>query len=93
MLAHASGHVAAAQDLVSKIEANILFPLMSLMVGVAILVFLWGAYEFVANAESDGGRETGRRHMLYGIIGLVVMFSALAILKIAALTFGVVVGN
>ena len=79
----------AAQSLLIKLQAAILFPLMTLMMGVAILMFLWGAFEFVYNAESDQGRETGRRHMLYGVIGLLVMLSALAILKIAAWTFGV----
>jgi hypothetical protein len=34
-------------------------------------------------------RETGRRHMLYGIIGLLVMLSAFAILRIAIETFGI----
>lgn len=93
MTANASSHVAAAQNLLAKIEANILFPLMSLMGAVALLVFLWGVYEYVANAESDAGRATGRMHMMYGIIGFVVMFSALAILKIAAFTFGITVGR
>lgn len=75
--------------MVSRIEEVILFPLLSFMLALALLYFLWGAYEFVANAESDSGRDTGKTHMLYGIIGMVVMVSALAILRLAAGTFGV----
>jgi hypothetical protein len=89
MIALASGHVEAAQGVLSKIEGAILFPLMSLMVAVAFFMFLWGAYEYVLNAEDESGRETGRRHMLYGIIGLLVIISAYGILKIAAGTFGI----
>lgn len=90
MIAFAAGqHVKEAQSIVARIESAILFPLMTFMISLALLMFLWGAYEFVAGAESDQGREKGRTHMLYGIIGMLVMLSALAILKIAAGTFGV----
>ena len=89
MIAEASGHTEAARTLLGRIEAAILFPLITLLMGIALLVFLWGAYEFVYNADSEMGREAGRRHMLYGIIGLLVMLSAYAILRIATATFGV----
>lgn len=89
MIAYASAHEAAARSLLAKIQSAILFPLITLMVSVAVLMFLWGAFEYVYNADSDQGRETGRRHMLYGIIGLLVMISAYAILTIATGTFGI----
>ena len=92
MIAYASSHhVVAAQGMLASLEQAILFPLMTFLMGAALLMFLWGAYEFVQNAESDTGRETGRQHMLYGIIGLLVMLSALAIIRIAAGTFGITV--
>ena len=88
MIAYASGHVEAAKTLVGKIETIILFPLMSLMMTFAGLVFFWGAYQYVLHSDEDGGRETGKTHMLYGIIGLLIMISAFTILKIATNTFG-----
>ncbi len=91
MIAQASGHIVASQNLLGKIQNQILFPLMTLMMAVAVLVFVWGAFEYIANADDDSGREKGKSHMMYGIIGLVVMVSALAILRIAANTFGVTV--
>lgn len=91
MIAYASGHTVAARSILERIEQAILFPLLTFMLSAALLMFLWGAYEFVQSADSDEGRTTGRRHMLYGIIGMLVMLSALAILRIAAGTFGVTV--
>lgn len=79
--------VAAAQNMLGRIEDVILFPLMTLMIAVALLVFIWGLFQYVANADNETARETGKSHMLYGVIGFVVMVSALAILKIAAGTF------
>jgi len=77
-----------AMRFVIKFNQIILVPLIALLMGVAFLVFLYGAAEYIINAEDDGARATGRTHMLWGIIGLVVMVSALALLQIVAATFG-----
>jgi|GEM_PF-1921837 len=84
----ASSAQIAAQCFVDKINNVILFPLITLLMALAFLMFLYGAFEYVKNSGSDAGRETGRRHLLYGVIGMLVMLSALAILNIAAGTFG-----
>jgi hypothetical protein len=91
MIAYAAegAHVVAAKSMLSRIENAILFPLMSLMLTIALFVFFYGIYEYVLNAENDEARIAGKQHMLYGIIGLIVMLSAYAILKIAAGTFGI----
>ena len=78
----------SAQCFVDKINDAILFPLIALMMALAFLFFLYGAFEYVRNAANEAGRETGRRHLMYGVIGMMVMLSALALLKIAAGTFG-----
>ena len=80
--------VAAAESLLARINSVILFPLMTLMTSVAVLVFLFGAFRFIASAGDEGARSTGKRHMLYGVIGLFVMLTAFTILNVAAGTFG-----
>lgn len=77
-----------AQGFLSRINDAILFPLITLMMAVALLVFLYGAFEYVRGADSDESRAQGSRHLMYGIIGMLVMLSALALLTIAAATFG-----
>jgi uncharacterized membrane protein YgcG len=78
----------AAQCLVDMVNDAILFPLIALMSAIAFLVFLWGAFQYVKNADSDAARAQGQQHMLWGVIGLLVMVSAYAILNIATGTFG-----
>lgn len=89
MMAFAQTPAEHAAGLVEQIQNIILFPLISLLLGVALLLFLWGAFRFVSNADDEGERTTGKRHMLFGIIGMLIMVSALSILRIAAGTFGV----
>lgn len=83
----------AAQCLVDAVNNAILFPLIALMMALAFLFFLYGAFEFVKNANNESGREAGKTHLLYGVIGMLVMLSAFAILNIAAGTFGIPVGE
>lgn len=79
---------AAAQDFVDDLNRVILFPLIALLMGVAFLVFLIGCAEYVMGASNPSAREKGVRHITYGVIGLVVMISAWAILSLATATFG-----
>ena len=55
---------------------------------MALFVFLFGLFEYLVKADSDEGRDTGRKHIMWGLTGLVIMTSAWAILKIAVATFG-----
>jgi hypothetical protein len=77
-----------AYSFVEKINNAILFPLITFLLALALLIFLYGGFEYIRDSASGEGRETGRRHLLYGTIGMLVMISALAILTIAAGTFG-----
>ena len=60
-----------------------------LVVAVAFVVFLWGAFEFVRNAGDAKKREEGRTALLWGLVGLVVIFGAYGLVNIALGTFGV----
>lgn len=73
---------------VAKVNDIILFPFIALLMGIAFLVFLWGCAQYIMNADSDSARAEGKQHILYGIIGLLIMVSAFALIKIGVATFG-----
>lgn len=79
----------AAADFVAKVNAAIINPLLAIIFAAALLYFLWGGFEFITNADSDKGRETGRQHMLWGVVGMLIMVSVFAILRLFLSTFGV----
>ena len=79
---------AAAKGFVATLNEVILFPLIALLMGVAFLMFIVGAAEYIMGANNPAAREKGVTHLTYGIIGLVVMVSAWAILSLAVGTFG-----
>lgn len=88
-IAHASIEAQyRAQCFVDKINDAILFPLITLMMALAFLIFLYGVFEYVKKSDNETSRATGKQHLLYGVVGMFVMLSAMAILSIAAGTFG-----
>ena len=74
--------------LIQNILTNIVNPLILLMVGVAIIYFLWGVFEFVRNADSSEERKKGGDHMLYGALGLFIMVTAYGVLNLILGTIG-----
>ena len=80
--------VAEAVSFVDKFNAIILFPLITLLSAIAFLIFLYGCAQYIINAGNETSRAEGVKHITYGIIGLVVMLSAWAILSLATGTFG-----
>jgi hypothetical protein len=53
-------------------------------------VFVWGVIEFLGGQNGVGeGAQNGKRHMLWGIIGMFIMVAAWAILKLIASSLNV----
>lgn len=73
---------------VAKFNEIILYPVISLLFGIALLYFMYGCFIFIANADNSSARETGRNHIMYSVIGMLLMLLAYAVLSIAASTFG-----
>jgi len=76
------------ETLIGNIVAKIVNPLILLLLGIALAVFVWGVVESIRNADSDEGRTNGRRHMIWGLIGLSIMVSVFGIMCIIAGTLG-----
>lgn len=86
MIAFAQGSTVAAHQFVARLNEVIFFPLITLLTAIALLMFLWGGFQFVLGSGNPEARKTGQRHMIWGIIGMLVMLSAYAILTVAANT-------
>lgn len=87
MIAHAQEAKVVAQGFVDKLNEVILFPLITLLLTAALVVFLYGCFEFIVGAADEAARSKGKQHILWGIVGMLVMLSAYSILAIAAGTF------
>ena len=72
-----------------KVDRLLLNPLITLMFAGALVYFLYGVFEFYLNQGNPAERETGQKHIMYGLIGMFIMFGAYAILGLLQKTLGV----
>lgn len=76
-------------QLVNTLNRVIVNPLLALIFAAGFLVFAWGLMQYVWALNGSGKNiEEGKKHMLYGIIGMFIMVSAYAIIGIIARTIG-----
>ena len=73
---------------VGNIYAAILNPIIVLLFALSFTYFMYGIVNFVWNGESADVREKGRSGMIWGIVGMFIMFSVFGILRILINTFG-----
>jgi hypothetical protein len=73
--------------LLDKINKMFINPFIKLMLGVSLLVFFWGVFQMmVKNANNAKGKEEGRQHMIWGIVGLTIILGVFGILNIVSKT-------
>ncbi len=76
-------------EIVFDINRTILNPLIQFAFIVAFVVFIWGLMEYIRGANNPESRKKGHDHMLWGIIGLVIMVGVYGLLGILTRTFGI----
>lgn len=80
--------------LILKINKNIVNPFIAFLFVLATLLFLYGLFQFffadkVGGAEGGAtARETGKRHMVWGLVGMFLMISVFGIMRVIVNTLG-----
>lgn len=88
-IAHAEANLAPLRSFITKVEVVILNPVIKLGFAIALVVFLYGVFEFIKGGDSTTARETGGRHILWGIIGMFIMIAAGGIMSLVCGTLDV----
>ena len=78
----------ALNNFLDKVVVQIINPIILLLAACAFVVFLWGVFEFIAHAGDETKRSEGKKAIMWGLIGLVIIFGAYGIINIALGTFG-----
>ena len=91
--AEAAVDMTAFGNLINPIVNNIVYPIVELLFGVAVVVFVYGALQFVFHGADEDARKKGKSTLLYGTFGMFVMISAWGIIYLISNTVFGLSGN
>ncbi len=83
----------AVITIMGKVMTEIMNPIVGVLFVAALAYFLWGLFTFMANMGEESKIAEGKQHMLWGIIGMTIMVSVFAILKLSVDTLNITDGD
>ncbi len=60
-----------------------------ILAALALLVFFWGLVKYIAKADDEKAKEAGKNTMIWGVVGLFVMFSVFGIVRFLQESFDI----
>ncbi|MBI5457368.1 hypothetical protein HY971_01440 [Candidatus Kaiserbacteria bacterium] len=78
----------AATNIMDRFVTYIINPVILVVFAAGFFLFVYGLVEFLWNLNEGGENEEGKQHMLWGIIGMLIMVSVYGILDLLDNTFG-----
>lgn len=80
---------ASVDTFIKKLNKFIFNPIIVFLIILAVVYFIYGLFEYIKGSDSGSARETGQRHMIWGLIGLFIMVAVFYILKVLMGTIGI----
>lgn len=87
-IAYAAKTAITAVKLIGNIKTEIINPIIAFFIVLSTVVFLWGVIEMITGAENEEKRTTGKRHIIYGLIGLFIMIASGGLISLLCVFFG-----
>ncbi len=72
----------AFNTFITNVEKAIIDPIITVVALAAFILFVYGVVEFIRGADNDEKRKLGQQHIMWGLIGLTIIFGAATIVKI-----------
>lgn len=83
----------ALKSFIGNIVDLIIQPLVVLLLTAGVAYFIWGVAMFIWNSDNADERQKGTQHLIWGVLGIVIMVGVIGILRIATNTFGLNLPN
>ncbi|MHB1086241.1 MAG: hypothetical protein ACYCZ0_00655 [Minisyncoccota bacterium] len=82
----------AASTLVDRFVDYIINPMILIVFATGFFLFVWGLVQFIYKLD-EGAQSSGKQHMLWGIVGMLIMVSVYGIIGLIDETFDLDIGN
>ena len=74
-------------EILGRIMTEVWAPVAMIIFAAGFLMFIWGLVKFLWFVEDSSGREEGKQHMFWGVIGMFIMVSIWSIIALIDNTF------
>lgn len=64
-----------------KLFTDLVNPLIGLLTGLAVLLFIWGIVKYILYASDEKKKVSAKDTMVYGVLALFVLFSFWGIVR------------
>lgn len=72
---NASVAMNAGDSLFQKVMTEIFNPIFQAGMIITFIYFLYGVMKYVINLDNQEARKTAQQHMLWGLVGVFIVFS------------------
>ena len=83
----------ATGNAMQRVVNYIIDPALLVIFALGFLLFIYGLVEFLWNLNEGGDNKAGKQHMVWGIVGMLIMVSVYGILGLIDNTFGLDFAN
>ncbi len=87
VVALAQGSSGGIIDIIAILR-DIVNAIIPFVIGLAVLVFIYGIFNFVTSAGDEEARAGAKQLIIWGVIGIFVMVSVWGLVNILVQTFG-----
>lgn len=82
-------HAAEVDTFIRNVNQLIINPIIYVLFALAIVFFLFGVFQFLLNQDNEEKKTEGKRHMLWGIVGITIMLGVFTIMNLILKTFDI----
>ena len=83
----------AASQLLNRLVDYVINPAILVIFAFGFFLFVWGLIEFLWNLRGGEVQNDGKQHMIWGIVGMLIMVSVFGIISLIDSTFNLNISN
>ena len=80
-------------SVIEKFVALIIDPTIKIIFAAGFFLFIWGFIEFFWKLGQGNDQNQGKMHMVWGVVGMLIMVSVKGIINLILDTFGINPGD
>jgi phosphatidylglycerophosphatase A len=77
-----NAHAGVIDVFLENIYSELFSPIASLLFVLATVIFFWGVIEYIAESSNEESVSDGKRHIVWGLVGIVIIISVWGIMNL-----------